>query len=169
MDIVKRGGSQFLNQFDALISYSRRGADEYAALGFPREKVFVAYNAVSPRPLYPLPARPPAFEIAPVILFVGRLQARKRLDDLLRACAEMEAKPRLIIVGDGPERGPLESLARQVYPSVEFVGAKHGAELKPYFTEADLFVLPGDRRSRRAGSDEFMACHRRCKRGWYPG
>ena len=135
--------SQFLNQFDALISYSRRGADEYAALGFPREKVFVAYNAVSPRPLYPLPARPPAFEIAPVILFVGRLQARKRLDDLLRACAEMEAKPRLIIVGDGPERGPLESLARQVYPSVEFVGAKHGAELKSYFTEADLFVLPG--------------------------
>jgi glycosyltransferase involved in cell wall biosynthesis len=26
---------------------------------------------------------------------------------------------------------------------VQFVGAKHGDELKPYFTEADLFVLPG--------------------------
>ena len=25
----------------------------------------------------------------------------------------------------------------------EFVGAKHGAELEPYFTQADLFVLPG--------------------------
>jgi glycosyltransferase involved in cell wall biosynthesis len=134
---------QFLNQFDALISYSRRGADEYAALGFPREKIFVAYNAVSPRPLSPLPARPRAFEIAPVILFVGRLQARKRVDDLLRACAEMEAKPRLIIVGDGPQRRQLESMAKQVYPSAEFVGARHGAGLKPYFTEADLFVLPG--------------------------
>jgi glycosyltransferase involved in cell wall biosynthesis len=135
--------TNFLNQFDALISYSRRGADEYAALGFPREKVFVAYNAVSPRPLFPLPSRPPNFKTTPVILFVGRLQARKRVDDLLRACAEMEAKPRLIIVGDGPERGHLESLAKQVYPSGEFVGAKHGAELKPYFMEADLFVLPG--------------------------
>jgi glycosyltransferase involved in cell wall biosynthesis len=71
------------------------------------------------------------------------LQARKRVDDLLHACAEMEAKPRLIIIGDGPERGHLESLAKQVHPSAEFVGAKHGTELKPYFTEADLFVLPG--------------------------
>ena len=27
--------SSFLGQFDALLTYSRRGADEYAALGFP--------------------------------------------------------------------------------------------------------------------------------------
>jgi glycosyltransferase involved in cell wall biosynthesis len=75
---------------------------------------------------------------------VGRLQARKRIDSLLRACAEMpEPKPRLVIVGDGPERGALEQAARQVYPSAQFAGAKHGDELKPYFMEADLFVLPG--------------------------
>ena len=55
----------------------------------------------------------------------------------------MESKPRLIIVGDGPERAALESLAKVVYPAAEFAGAKHGAELKPYFAEADLFVLPG--------------------------
>jgi len=134
---------QFLNQFDALISYSQRGTDEYAALGFRREEIFTAYNAVSPRPLFPLPLRPATFEDKPIILFVGRLQRRKRVDDLLRACSEMEYKPRLVIVGDGPEREHLESLAKQVYPSAEFVGAKHGVELKPYFTEADLFVLPG--------------------------
>lgn len=77
------------------------------------------------------------------ILFVGRLQARKRVDHLLKACAQLEAKPRLIIVGDGPERETLQSLAKEIYPSAEFSGARHGAELKPYFTEADLFVLPG--------------------------
>ena len=55
----------------------------------------------------------------------------------------MESKPRLVIVGDGPERAKLESLAKEVYPSAEFVGTKHGAELTPYFAEADLFVLPG--------------------------
>ena len=134
---------QFLNQFDALISYSRRGADEYAALGFRPEKIFVAPNAVSSRPLFPMPARPSSFKDGPVILFIGRLQKRKRVDDLLRACSEIESKPRLIVVGDGPEREHLESLAKQVYPSAEFIGAKHGAELKTYFTEADLFVLPG--------------------------
>ena len=133
---------QFVKQFDALISYSQRGADEYAELGFAGEKIFVAPNAVVPAPTTKPADKPQAIE-RPTILFVGRLQARKRIDLLLRACAEMESKPRLLIVGDGQEREGLEQLARQVYPSAQFIGAKHGAELKPYFAQADLFVLPG--------------------------
>lgn len=139
----------FLSKFDALLAYSQRGADEYAALGFPREKIFVAHNSVSPKPItnYQSPITDLQLSIsdypAPSILFVGRLQARKRVDHLLRACAEMESKPRLIIIGDGPERAALETLAKEVYPAAEFVGAKHGAESQPYFAEADLFVLPG--------------------------
>jgi glycosyltransferase involved in cell wall biosynthesis len=82
-------------------------------------------------------------DIGPNILFVGRLQARKRVDLLLHACALLDSKPRLVIVGEGPERQSLESLAKEVFPQAEFVGARHGAALKPYFTEADLFVLPG--------------------------
>ena len=125
-----------------MISYSQRGAEEYAALGFPRGKIFVAHNSVSPAPTT-LNVERSTFNIQPKILFVGRLQARKRVDRLLRACAEMESKPRLIIVGDGPERAKLESLAKEIYPSAEFIGAKHGEELTPCFAEADLFVLPG--------------------------
>jgi len=90
-----------------------------------------------------VPLRPSTFNLQPSILFVGRLQARKRVDQLLRACAQMESKPRLVIIGDGPERSALESIARGIYPGTEFIGAKHGSELKPYFAEADLFVLPG--------------------------
>lgn len=131
----------FISQFDAMLSYSQRGAEEYAALGFPREKIFVAHNSVSPAPERP-DDRPQTVDRV-TLLFVGRLQARKRIDSLLRACAELESKPRLIIVGDGPERAALESFAKEIYPSAEFIGAKHGAELKPYFAQADLFVLPG--------------------------
>ena len=133
--------TSFIHQFDALLSYSQRGADEYAALGFPPEKIFVAHNSVSPAPAFNI--KPSTFNLQPNILFVGRLQSRKRVDYLLRACAEMESQPRLVIVGDGPERAELETLARDVYPAAEFTGAKHGAEIKPYFAEADLFVLPG--------------------------
>lgn len=135
--------ARFIHQFNAMIAYSQRGADEYAALGFPRGKIFVAYNSVSPEPSHPLPTRPPTFDIQPNILFVGRLQARKRVDHLLRACAELKQDIKLVIVGDGPERVALEALAREIYPGAEFIGSKHGMELKPYFTEADLFVLPG--------------------------
>jgi glycosyltransferase involved in cell wall biosynthesis len=140
--VGERGRKHFIHQFDAMLSYSQRGADEYAALGFPREKIFVAHNSVSAKPASKSDDRPLTVDHV-TILFVGRLQARKRVDSLLRACAEIESNPRLLIVGDGPERAALESLAREVYPSAEFIGAKHGAELKPYFEQADLFVLPG--------------------------
>jgi len=146
----EQGRLAFLRQFDAMICYSQRGADEYARQGFPLDNLFVAHNSVSPLPAWPIPDRPNTFnpstgsgQAQPCILFVGRLQFRKNVDLLLGACAEMESQPRLIIVGDGPERDELEALASEIYPAAEFVGAKHGAELKPYFTEADLFVLPG--------------------------
>ena len=132
----------FLRQFDALIAYSQRGADEYADLGFPLDRIFVAHNSVSPSPTWEMPQRPLTFDLQPVILFVGRLQLRKNVDLLLGACAEIQ-NIRLVIVGDGPEREEFESLAAEIYPSAEFVGAKHGEELAIYFAEADLFVLPG--------------------------
>ncbi|MBN8657228.1 MAG: glycosyltransferase [Anaerolineae bacterium] len=132
---------RFIHQFDGMIAYSQRGAEEYAALGFPREKIFVAHNSVSAVPKMP-DDRPLTIDHV-TILFVGRLQARKRIDSLLRACTEMESKPRLLIVGDGPERAAMASLAKEIYPSAEFIGAKHGIKLKPYFQQADLFVLPG--------------------------
>ncbi len=139
----RRVRERFLSQFDAMIAYSQRGADEYATLGFPLDNLFVAHNSVSPSPPWDMPKRPSTFDLQPVVLFVGRLQLRKNVDLLLGACAEMESQPRLVIVGDGPEREELESLAQELYPSAEFVGAKHGAELKAYFEGADLFVLPG--------------------------
>jgi glycosyltransferase involved in cell wall biosynthesis len=77
-----------------------------------------------------------------VVLFVGRLQLRKNVDLLLGACAEIQ-NVRLVIVGDGPDREAFEALAAEIFPSAEFVGVKHGEELKPYFAGADLFVLPG--------------------------
>ena len=136
----------FLHSLDAVIAYSRTGADQYITAGLPAERVFVAPNAASPRPSQPAQQRPVAYaDGSPSILFIGRLQARKRLDMLLQACAALADTfhPRLTIIGDGPEREALELLADKIYPQTLFTGAKHGAELEPYFSTADLFVLPG--------------------------
>jgi len=136
---------RFLRQLDGLIAYSQRGAGEYRALGLPAGRVFVAPNAAAPRPATPPPARPPGFQGRPGVLFVGRLQARKRIDNLLRACAALPQaiQPRLWIVGDGPARPEFEALAESLYPLAEFTGARYGAELEAYFHAADLFALPG--------------------------
>ncbi len=135
--------TNFLKQFDALISYSQSGAAEYRALGFPADRVFVAPNSATPRPKAGPVERTNADK--PIVLYVGRLQARKRIDSLLRACAALPSnlQPRLQIVGDGPALADLRTLAASIYPQTEFAGQRFGTELETYFHQADLFVLPG--------------------------
>jgi glycosyltransferase involved in cell wall biosynthesis len=133
---------RFLNSFDALIAYSTLGADQYRKLGVREDRVFVAPNAAASIP-GPLPPREFIPQAGLNVLFVGRLQVRKRVDHLLQACAALKNPPKLTIVGDGPARGDLETLAGEVYPQARFVGAQQGESLDAYFREADLFVLPG--------------------------
>ena len=137
---------RFISRFDVMITYSQAGAASYRAAGIPPQRVFVACNAVAPRPKQELFTRPEIYlEGRPTILFVGRLQARKRVDYLLRACATFpeERQPRLWVVGDGPELEGLKNLAKEIYPQTEFLGAKFGQALASIFQAADLFVLPG--------------------------
>jgi glycosyltransferase involved in cell wall biosynthesis len=135
----------FLNQLDALIAYSQQGAVEYAACGFPRSKIFIAPNSAAFKPLSPPVDKPEKWIGKPHILFVGRLQVRKRLDLLFKACALLpkEIQPEITIVGDGPDREQFEKAAQAVYPGVIFTGTKTGQELEPYYQNTNLFVLPG--------------------------
>ena len=137
---------QYLKMFDAMITYSSAGKESYLHAGFPAERIFVACNAAAPRPVRPMPERlPDRYDGRPIVLYVGRLQKRKRLDLLMRACdAQPEAlRPRLWIIGEGPVRGELETAAVQIYPDTEFFGALYGEELTARFDRADLFCLPG--------------------------
>lgn len=136
--------ARFLKQFDALISYSQSGGAEYRALGFPADRVFVAPNSATPRPKNGPVERTKSTD-KPIVLYVGRLQTRKRIDSLVRACAALPSnlQPRLQIVGAGPALAELRALADSIYPRTEFAGQRFGAELETLFDRADLFVLPG--------------------------
>jgi glycosyltransferase involved in cell wall biosynthesis len=136
----------FIHQFDSLITYSQTGAAEYAQLGFPEERIFVAVNAVTPRPEHPMPFRPvPKPDTKIRVLFVGRLQERKNIDNLILACSKLpdSLQPELVIVGNGPARETLTDLAQRHYIMTNFTGALYGDDLSKEFEKADLFVLPG--------------------------
>ncbi len=135
----------YLQSLDGIIAYSKLGARQYLALGLPEERVFAATNAVLPKPSTPPYHRPIPVISQLQVLFVGRLQKRKRVDLLIKACASLpnELKPLLFIVGDGPARPELERLAMEILPATMFFGDQRGESLATYFKQADLFVLPG--------------------------
>ena len=136
---------RFLSQLDAIIAYSNRGAQQYRQLGLRPDQIFVAPNAVAPPPNSPPSVRASIPAAQATVLFVGRMQARKRLGDLLEACAGLpqNIQPKLLIVGDGSARDAFEQIAQNIYPQAQFLGARHGDELTAIFRKADLFVLPG--------------------------
>lgn len=132
----------YLRSFDALIAYSSTGGEQYIDLGIPQGQVFVAVNSVTPPPSAFI-EREPLEHRKVRILFVGRLQKRKLVDNLLHACAAFRKSVELWIVGDGAERSNLEKVADRIFPSAEFKGALQGSALENCYRAADLFVLPG--------------------------
>ena len=80
------------------------------------------------------------------ILFVGRLEKRKGLGDLLRAYRAMSSRiprVRLIIVGDGPLHGRVESyIARHRLGNVVMAGYVPDSVKPRYYNSADIFCAP---------------------------
>lgn len=96
---------------------------------------------------HPMRTQPVPAPADPTILFVGRLDPEKRIDELVRAFARLSPvpHPRLEIVGDGPERSRLEQLAVQlgVDDRVRVCGRLSDAELLAAYRRAAIFCMPG--------------------------
>jgi glycosyltransferase involved in cell wall biosynthesis len=133
---------RFVDGMDGMIAYSSSGADAYRRLGVPADRLALAVNAAGPAPTE-RPNRRARPNRPLRVLFVGRLQARKRVDTLLRACSAMARTPDLRIVGDGPARDALAALASDILPEATFDGHLEGRPLDDAFAWADVFVLPG--------------------------
>ena len=80
------------------------------------------------------------------ILFLGRMEKRKGLGDLLRGYRFMKARvpqSRLIIVGDGPLRGKVDSyISRHKLQDVVLAGYVPDSVKPRYYDSADIFCAP---------------------------
>jgi glycosyltransferase involved in cell wall biosynthesis len=98
------------------------------------------------------------------LLFVGRLVPYKCADVVIEALhrlAGLDGKRiRLTIVGDGPERRPLEKLAARlgVSDQVSFAGWVPQRETVRFYRQADIFCFPSVREFGGAVVLEAMAC-----------
>lgn len=84
---------------------------------------------------------------APVVVCLGRLVRRKGQDTLVAIWPDVVARlpeARLLIVGDGPDRQRLRSMARSmgVQHSVVFTGAVPHEDVPAYLDAGDVFAMP---------------------------
>ncbi len=76
------------------------------------------------------------------VVYCGRLSAEKGVDDLLRAIGQVP-DVRLVIAGDGPQRGALQGLADQLgLTNVEFAGQIGPVERDALMARSRFTVLP---------------------------
>jgi glycosyltransferase involved in cell wall biosynthesis len=78
------------------------------------------------------------------LIFVGRLVSDKGASLLLDALKLMTTRPRLTIVGEGPERAALEKQTADsgLQAQVEFAGSRHGEQLAEALREHEILVVP---------------------------
>jgi glycosyltransferase involved in cell wall biosynthesis len=150
-----------------------KSAAAYAAtFGVPRERIFVAPNAVDNafflqeasevrsraaevRRQFALPER--------YFLYVGRLILSKGVFDLLdaysRLAPELRARSELLFVGDGVEQPELEARAAAIHPgAVRFAGFAHREQLAVYYALAEALVFPTHTDPWGLVVNEAMAC-----------
>lgn len=129
---------------ESALFYCWKHLDDVAKLGAAVDKLYVAQNTVAVCDIDPAASRK---LLRDSIIFVGSLTPRKGLNRLLHVFAETVPRlphwVRLVIVGDGPERSKLETLADALGLDgrVEMLGRVNDpGELVPYYARAFVSV-----------------------------
>jgi colanic acid/amylovoran biosynthesis glycosyltransferase len=113
--------------------------------GCPEESISVLPIAIDMEKFTFRRRTPPPGDGPICILSVGRLVPLKGMDVLLRAAAALRPRRslRIWIAGDGPERGELERLSRELGLAevVSFIGWIRHSDMSALMNRAHLFVL----------------------------
>jgi glycosyltransferase involved in cell wall biosynthesis len=121
-------------------------ADLIESLGIPPEKVVTIYNPIVDDIFWEKAKRPPLLAVphddVPLILAAGRLRPVKGFDTLIQAVGlvRRSQRVRLMILGEGPERGRLEALAAELGIGEDVLLPGFDPNPLPYMARASVFV-----------------------------
>lgn len=121
--------------------------DYFVRLNIPHERQCYAVDVVGNVSAAQLEFVKRPLLLEPYFLFVGRLISRKGLDVILRALSSMESSTlKLVVVGDGPERQNLQSLAKELGLDgrVQWMGRQHNSEARLWMRNALAVVIPSE-------------------------
>nr|WP_203946787.1 glycosyltransferase [Planotetraspora thailandica] len=163
-DLVWHDFNRVFARADRVTTPTRIAAELLAAKGFTREVEAVScgidLHRFQPQPQQWARQR---FGLAdrPTILFVGRLDEEKRLDELVWTLPHVlnHIDAQIVFVGTGGKRAALERLATRlgVGERVRFLGFVPDADLPQVYSAADVFAMPGVAELQSIATLEAMA------------
>ena len=140
---------------DAVVTLSETMKADIVARGIPAEKVEVVPNAVDPRRFAPRPRDEALFARLgfrrgeTVLGYISSMVAYEGIAYLIEATRLLRdrgRRVRLLLVGDGEERGVLEELAGALGlledGTVRFTGRVPHGDIAAYYSIIDVFVVP---------------------------
>jgi N-acetylgalactosamine-N,N'-diacetylbacillosaminyl-diphospho-undecaprenol 4-alpha-N-acetylgalactosaminyltransferase len=143
-----------------VIAVSDGVVDDLAAnFGVARARMSAIANPVDHGRIAELAAGQPSFTPAgPYIVAAGRLMPNKNFPLLLRAYARAAPQERLVILGEGPERGALEALAASL--GIADMVDMPGFVANPFavVARAEAYAMPSNAEGFPNGLVEAMAC-----------
>ena len=134
-----------------IVANSKWVAEQAATSGAPREKISVVYEGADIPPRFTAEQRQRArarWGISQSTLLlgcVGVLLPDKGQEWLIRALAQVKKEfpgAKLLLAGDGPRRGPLESLARELRLKDDVIFAGFVKDVENVYAALDVFLLP---------------------------
>ncbi len=153
-----------LHASDRIVAPSRGFQQDVASL-FPalKDKIVCIHNGVNLAELQSACQDTTTALEHPYLLCIAMHNEKKGLDVLLRAFALMQGVPlpyKLVLVGDGPLRGYLESLALSlgIQHKVKFLGRQGRAQVAKLIQGCEVFVLPSRSEPFGIVLTEAMAC-----------
>lgn len=94
--------------------------------------------------------------VRPTVIFSGKLTARKRPLDAVRAIAACGGALNLLVIGDGALRQEIRQFERQL--PIRCVGFVNQADLPGWYAAGDILVLPSESEPWGVVVNEAMAC-----------
>ena len=134
-----------------IVANSKWVAEQAATSGAPRERISVVCEGADIPPRFASEQRQRArarwgiSQATPLLGCVGVLLPDKGQEWLIRALAEVKKEfpgTKLLLAGDGPRRGQLESLARELGLKDDVIFAGFVKDVENVYAALDVFLLP---------------------------
>ena len=129
---------------DRLVLLSQQTLEQFVQLGVAREKCHLLYNFASVAYTTAELQERPAQETRS-LLFVGYIDQRKGIYDILSVLHQVEHPYRLCVCGDFENeqaKAQFEGLSKGLEDKLEFLGFVGGEEKRQVFRDADVLLLP---------------------------